>query len=304
MRILSAIRHEVLKHNTMALSGVYQALRRDEPAADKAAHLERALFGDAPDGDGGAHGRLRGYARQLRQLGRAHGLRVNLERRDPALGPMLAGFARLARVRDALRGVERLGPGARRRLLSALERATSALHERGYAGLCETLDGIRFFGVDAAALRAVFERTRGEPAFAQAEVAELVLAEDAALPCTVGMPEHAWAEVMTNLMRNALDASLAGDAAAAPGPVRIGVGVRLEVDAITGLEQIAFAVCDRAPGGLPEGALRRRQIEAGLGLTADLVARYEGTLDVQPEPGWSKAVVLRLPSGLGGEGAR
>jgi signal transduction histidine kinase len=302
MRILSAIRHEVLKHNTMALAGVGQALRNGEPAGDKAAHLDRALFGEAAGGDGGARARLHGYADQLRQLGRAHGLRVNLARRDPALGPLLEGFARLARVRGALRAVEQLGPRARQRLLATLERAGLALHERGYAGLRDTLDRIRFFRVDAGGLRAVFERTRGEPAFAQAEVAELALAPDAALPCTVGMPAHAFEEVMTNLMRNALAATLEGGGGAGR-PVQVGVSVRAEVDAITGLEQVAFAVCDRAPGALPEGALRKRYIEAGLGLTADLVARYEGSLDVQPEPGWSKAVVLRLPCGLFGEEA-
>jgi tetratricopeptide (TPR) repeat protein len=337
MRILSAIRHEVLKHNTMALAGLCQALRRGEPAADKAAHLDRALFGADGAGEGGAGARLLGYADQLRQLGRAHGLRVNLEHRDGALGPLLAGFSRLYGARGALRGLDRLGPRARRRLLGTLERAVAALHERGYAGLRATLDRIRFFRVDAAVLHAVFERTRAEPAFAGAAIAPLELDAGDALPCSVAMPAHAFAEVMTNLMRNAIAATLAASPRTAsvfnrqgaegaklqnsggsdlgvsgalavrpssvPAPastvaataVQIGLRVRVEADAVTGLTRIAFAVCDRARGALPEGALRSRYIEAGLGLTADLVARYEGSLDVQPEPGWSKAVVLRLP---------
>jgi hypothetical protein len=55
-------------------------------------------------------------------------------------------------------------------------------------------------------------------------------------------------------------------------------------------------VCDRATGTLPDRALRGRYIEAGLGLTADLVARYEGSLEVRDAaPDWFKAVVLRLP---------
>jgi signal transduction histidine kinase len=149
----------------------------------------------------------------------------------------------------------------------------------------------------------VFERTRAEPAFAGVAILPLQLDAGGALPCSVGMPAHAFAEVMTNLLRNAIAATLAADTRTPepepePGrgaPVQIGLRVGVEADAVTGLTQIAFAVCDRARGTLPEGALRSRYIEAGLGLTADLVARYEGSLDVQPEPGWSKAVVLRLP---------
>jgi hypothetical protein len=42
--------------------------------------------------------------------------------------------------------------------------------------------------------------------------------------------------------------------------------------------------------------LRGRYIEEGLGLTADLVSRYDGTLDVVGgDRGWSKAVLLKLP---------
>jgi tetratricopeptide (TPR) repeat protein len=296
MRILSSIRHEVLKHNSMALAGVCQALERGEPGvADKAAHLERALFGDGTARHGGAHARLLGYAAELRRLARAHGLRLNLRRRDRALGPLLAGFAQLSRSRSALRRVDAQSPGARARLLRRLTLASDALHVRGYAGLRETLDRIRFFEVDAGVLERVFARTRGEPALASAQISPLALAPDSALPCSVRMPEHAFADVMTNLLRNALEASLnEGNAAAA----EVGLVVRSELDAATGLEQIAFLVLDRARDALPERALHARYIEAGLGLTADLVARYEGSLTVEADvPGWSKAVVLRLPGG-------
>ena len=293
MRILSSIRHEVLKHNSMALTGVTQALRRAEPVNDKAAHLERALFGDDPrSAHGGAYARLLGYAEELRQLARAHGVRLNLARRDRALGPLLAGFAQLARVRDALADVGALGERQRARLLRTLERASGALHERGYAGLRETLDRIRFCALDQALLQRIFERTRGEPALAGAEIAPLALDPSSSLPCAVRMPEHAFADVLTNLLRNALEATLA---AKRDAPAQVGVSVRAEVDPATGDEHIAIAVLDRAPGELAPQALRARYIEAGLGLTADLVARYEGVLDVEPYPEWSKAVVLRLP---------
>ncbi|HMI91062.1 MAG TPA: tetratricopeptide repeat protein, partial [Polyangiales bacterium] len=330
MRILSSIRHEVLKHNSMALAGVTQALQRDEPVADKAAHLERALFGahdespaaepssesehEGPGARSSAHGRLLGYAEELRGLGRAHGVRLNLTRRDRALGPLLAGFARLARARGALRDVAALGPAARRRLQRTLELAGQALNERGYSGLRETLDRIRFCELNVALLERIFARTRSEPAFAAASIAPLALDPDSSLPCSVRMPEHAFADVLTNLLRNAIQASLAlpvpvpvpvpdpeigrfghGHGRVYGAEIEIGLSVRVEVDAATGDEHVACSVLDRASGDLPARALRARYIEAGLGLTADLVARYEGMLDVEPAKGWSKAVVLRLP---------
>jgi hypothetical protein len=110
------------------------------------------------------------------------------------------------------------------------------------------------------------------------------------------MPEHAFADVLINLLRNALIASLS---AQPEQPAQIGLRVRVELDEPTGLERIAFLVCDQAPSALPPEALRKGYIEAGLGLTADLVARYEGSLDVSlDEPGYRKAVVLRLPGAV------
>ena len=41
--------------------------------------------------------------------------------------------------------------------------------------------------------------------------------------------------------------------------------------------------------------LRSRYIERGLGLTVDLISRNGGSIGVEDEPGYSKAVVVRLP---------
>ena len=40
--------------------------------------------------------------------------------------------------------------------------------------------------------------------------------------------------------------------------------------------------------------LRGRYVERGMGITADLLSRYDGSIAVEPEPGWQKAVVLRF----------
>jgi hypothetical protein len=51
-----------------------------------------------------------------------------------------------------------------------------------------------------------------------------------------------------------------------------------------------------APATIDAAMIRQRVGERGLGLTADLVTRYDGAVEVEPEPApWSKAVVVRLP---------
>jgi hypothetical protein len=76
----------------------------------------------------------------------------------------------------------------------------------------------------------------------------------------------------------------------------IGLGLEIEIDAVTGLERAVFLVRDRSRESLTAEMLRGRYIEEGLGLAADLVSRYDGTLDVLPgEGGWSKAVAVKLP---------
>ena len=79
-------------------------------------------------------------------------------------------------------------------------------------------------------------------------------------------------------------------------PVVAGVDVRTEVDEITGLERVTFLVRDRSAEVLSADVLHSRYIEEGLGLTADLVSRYDGSLDVlTAQEGWTKAVAMALP---------
>jgi hypothetical protein len=40
--------------------------------------------------------------------------------------------------------------------------------------------------------------------------------------------------------------------------------------------------------------LRGRYVERGMGITVDLLSRYDGAIAVEPEPGWHKAVVIRF----------
>ena len=106
------------------------------------------------------------------------------------------------------------------------------------------------------------------------------------------MPRHAFEDVVANLIRNAIQSSVRH----AEGPVHIGLAVHDEVDMITGLQRLVLLIRDRSPQQLTPEMLRGRYIEEGLGLTADLVSQYEGSLDViEASAPWTKAVMFQLP---------
>ncbi len=293
-RVLSAIRHEVLKHNTMVLTGLVGALEAGEAVGEKAAWCRRSLLGGAEArGEDAAVTRLRGYADRLMQVGRAHGERLNLDRKDPALSALLGGFRVLEQSAPLLDRADSLSARGRGRLLRALRQATQLLNVDGYEAVRALLDQLRMLDVDADLLRTVYTRVQREPAFSGVRFADLALSLDAPLPCRVAAPRHAFEDMLGNLVRNAIQSSVRhgeGD------EVHIGLGVYEEVDAITGLERLVFLIRDRSPQQLTPEMLRGRYIEEGLGLTADLVSRYEGTLDVRAEEApWTKAVVVKLP---------
>ena len=293
-RVLASIRHEVLKHNTLMLAGLLDALHNGQGAGDKARHLTRALFG--AHGTEGAAAKLAAYADNLRQLGRAHGVRLNLERKDPAMSALLAGFSLLRREASRLQSVEQLSLSRRQRLSRSLAEAVALLNEEGYGELQALLSEIRRFVVDAELIEQVFDEVRAEPALASAPIAPLELSDDNALPCALQLPHQAFAEVLTNLFRNAIQASLDAVPNSAQ-MVEVGLRVVRDIDPITGIERVVFRVRDRARGELTTSQLRGQPAERGLGLSAELVSRYEGFLEVEPqEPGWNKAVVVAFPS--------
>jgi hypothetical protein len=67
-----------------------------------------------------------------------------------------------------------------------------------------------------------------------------------------------------------------------------------ETDDITGLTSLAIRVKDRSTERLTNEMLRGRYVERGMGITADLLSKYDASIGVEAEPGWEKAVVLRF----------
>ena len=306
-RVLSAIRHEVLKHNTLMLAGLVDALARGEPAAEKAAFCRRSLLGDGAGGTSGAIDRLRDYDAQLRQIARAHGERLNLAYRDPALSALRRGFGLLRQAEGDLRAVGSLSPRRVRGLLRRLEQAAHLLNVEGYEAVRDLLDRLRVLRVDATLLSAIFDRARREPALSHVRIAAPDIVADPAVQQAVAVPRGVLTDILVNLIRNAIQSTLRhAPAGSPPQPVRIGLRLDEEVDLITGLSRAVFRVLDTSPQVLTEEMLRGRYIEAGLGLTADLVSRYEGTLSVETgdagggeaggvPPPYTKSVVVKLP---------
>jgi tetratricopeptide (TPR) repeat protein len=284
-RVISAIRHELLKHNTSLLSEMAVALEHgDDHAVSFGADR---LFGGS-DRAGVVH-RFQDYLSALKRLGRRHGVRLDLRRRDPVFGPMGAALHQLRQLEGALRRPPRRA-AAREDLSAELDRLSDVLNVESYRALGAILQRLGTLHLDNAVIASVDARVRAEPVLAEKDLPALDI-ETPSEPVPVRMFRGDLDDVMANLLRNAYQAvtELRPDVAQ-----RVGVAVRVVVDPITGIETVQIRFRDTAPGGLTNAMLLGRGIGRGLGLTVDLVARHEGTIHIEPERGWSKAVVVSL----------
>lgn len=296
-RILSLIRHEILKHNTAFLADVAAALEVDAPDADqRMLLLSRRLFGADGEGQGvsrdgtkpsGIHGRFLGYVVQLQQVARSHGVTLNLRRKDPIFRPMLEAFAELADAADDLRNPQGLRPGRRLELSRLLGRSGHVLGRQAFERLSGLIRSLCITRVDRGLISDVYRSVVGEEQFKGQPIAPLELSGDGA---HVRVFRTDLEDILANVVRNSLRSSVLY---AAP---RSGLGVELvsEIDEITGLCSLAIRIKDRSPEQLSNEMLRGRYVERGMGITVDLLSRYDGAIAVEPEPGWEKAVVLRF----------
>lgn len=272
-RIASAVRHEVLKHHTTVLDAVADALEAgdDEPAS----WASERLFGD-----GGALERAERYLAELRELGRRHGVVLDL-RKDRAFGPLVRGLTRLRGIAGPL------GRGARR-IVPELHAISDLLHAQAYPALGALVRTICVLPLDQALLSSAWNAVLREPALRGATPPELELT-----PPEAGLFVRAWkdevVDILVNVLRNAVQASR--DHARH----RIGLRLVVEEDPLTLLERVAIRIGDEAPRTVSTAMIRGRYIERGLGLTVDLISRNGGSIHVEDEPGFSKAVVVRLP---------
>ena len=293
-RILSAVRHEVLKHNTMMLVGLVDAMQNGEDVSDRILHFYRQMLGE--DGNSGVQARLQYYIGELKQIGDAHKKRLNLKRKDAVTTPLLKGMALIRRNRTKLVRYETITGASKAALKRDLKSASSLLNIEGYEAVRDLLNQLRSLKVSEELLRTVYEQCKMEPAFAGARFASLTvemdLSENSAV--NVAVPRGAFVDIVTNLIRNAVQSSLLYIEDLRE--VEIALALQTEVDMVTGIERAVVLVKDKSPRELTAEMLRGRYIEEGLGLTADLVTRYDGTLDVYDgDSEWAKAVAVKLP---------
>ena len=283
-RLLSAVRHEVLKHNTTLLEEMAHAGRNGDHAALRWA-AER-LFGE----DGGAVRRFEEYRATIERLGKKHGVILDLKRRDPVFAPMSTAIGQLKRMEGDLRDPERAGD---------LEARLASLHQvlnvEVYQALGRLIQQMGTLRIDAPLLAAVDTRVRAEPGLAEAALPPLAIDVAAGgLPARVFQGDLE--DIVANLLRNAYLASIDG---LPPEERTVSLVVEEDDDPIAGYELVALRFCDRAPGELTSAMIQGRSIGRGLGLAVDLIARHNGSIDVEDEPGWAKAVVVRLPRAEG-----
>ncbi len=297
-RILSLIRHEILKHNTAFLGDVGRALEHDDPDADaRAAVLAQRMFGDAaaagqaggrePSRLPGIHGRFLGYLEELEKVGRAHRVTLNLQRKDPIFGPMIRAFDELAARAGELRNVQALRSGRKLELARTLRRAGEVLGRQAFERLSGLIRELCIVNVDARFVGSVYAQVAGEQQFAGQALAPLQLA---GLGAPVRIFRTDLEDILANVFRNSLRSSLSY----ARPPVGLGVALVTEFDEITGLGTLAIRIKDRSFEQLSNEMLRGRYVERGMGITVDLLSRYDGSIAVEAEPGWNKAVVLRF----------
>jgi signal transduction histidine kinase len=281
------MRHEVLKHNTTLLPTVADALERGDrgPALDASGIL---LGGQ---GAAGVIDLWDRYIGELEAIGNSHGVRLNLRYIDEQIAPMCSAF-------DSLRQLApRLHKGRPEVMVERIREISTAVNDVGYRELGKLLHEVCVLEVDEALLKETWTRVAREPGIVGERVPAPVF--EAGENLRVRVFREDFSDILANLLRNACEAAMSDRA----GPkVRIGVRVVEEMDAITGLSWVAIRVLDNASAELSNEMIHSRRIGRGIGLALDLAKRSQGSLVVEPEAGWSKAVVLRLSMAEEAEG--
>jgi signal transduction histidine kinase len=216
----------------------------------------------------------------LEQLGRARGVVLDLRRKDStfrALHAIERSLAKLVRT-----------PIADPKNAAELRAAADRLRQHVLPELLRLTRGAATVRVDRASLQRIIESVRTE-ATARWRDRVGVEVEEVDQELWVRCHRDDLHEIVANLVRNAGGASDRAESA------RVRVRVAVEEDPITAMERVAIRVADDASNVLTTAMVRSRFLEGGLGLAVDLAARHSGALAVEPEPGFSKAVVLRLP---------
>ena len=212
---------------------------------------------------------------------------LNLGRKDPIFSAMIAAFDDLRGLEDMQRTPIRDRPTIKLDWAKRLIRSGHVLGRKAFEALSSVIHALCIVEVDLALVREVFTQVVAETQFAAISILELQVEGEGA---RVRVFRSDLEDILTNVIRNSLHSSILY----APKPIALGVALVTEMDEITGLSTLAIRIQDRSSEQLSNEMLRGRYVERGMGITADLLSRYDGSIAVEPEPGWQKAVVLRF----------
>lgn len=270
VRVLSSVRHEVIKHNVSALPQLAERLLDGGTVSE--GWLDRRLFGDT-----GALHRFWDYVDQLEGLAMRSGVRLNLAYQDPMFAPAIQAVRGL----EDLRG--RIGP----RVVPQLEAHSEVLNREVYASLGTFIRQVCLLDLEPEMITAAWQAVVGE----REEPVDLAFVVRGTVDVQLRMARSDLHDILVNLLRNALDASRQ------EGRTRVEVQLGVQEDFITGLVRVEIRVCDDVEKRLTTAMIRGRYIDRGLGLAVDLTSRSGGSIHVEPATGFAKAVVVRLPAG-------
>ena len=216
---------------------------------------------------------------------------MNLRYIDGQIAPMCAAFDSLRRL------APKLHKGKSEQMIETIREISKAVNEVGYRELGRLLHEVCVLEVDRGLLEEVWGRVAREPGVVGKGIPAPVLEVGEGLRVRVFRED--FSDIMANLLRNACEAAL--QVCRPQGPAS-GIRVVEEMDPITGLSWVAVRVLDNASAEFSNEMIQSRRIGRGIGLALDLAKRSQGSLGVEPETGWSKAVVLRLSMAEEAEG--
>ena len=283
--VVSAIRHELLKHNTSLLNEMAVALEEGDDQA--VVYGAERLFGLT--GQESVTSRYDEYLDQLVTLGRTHGLALDVRHSDPVFGPISRSMSALYRIRRKLQ-VPPANRTARLGLAGTVSAIAHALNVDAYHQLGVMLTTLSTCRLDRDLVDRVNKRVCSEPGFVEVDIPPISVSIPDE-PSRVAASRGDLEDVLTNLIRNALQAVVDGGALV---DASVGVSVVHQTDEITGLLRVEIAVRDTAPGHLTTAMIMEAEMGRGLALVRDLIERNGGTVRVQLMDDGSKSVLVEL----------
>jgi signal transduction histidine kinase len=276
--LVATLRHELLKHRIGAIGPAVLHAAQGRLAPAEQAFLIDRLFSAEP--------LTQAFEGHITSFERALGAELDLRKADREFRDARRAIGRIARAEAGLRAGE---PRALRALVSAHRMLRG--FDQQLAELCRVFGQTR---LDGALLRDVCEQVLSEYVPARVQLETLAIQAPEPAP-RIEVFRVDLILILKNLVRNAILAQ-----ADQSEPKRLALEVRIEL-LPTAEEAVVLRILDSAIAPLRIETLRTRPLHTGLGLVTAALARYDGTLDVEPaEPPYTKSLTLRF---FGGSGA-